>query len=340
MCAQWFSIFVQIRGTSCCKPISLRIRRLRLMEPLENKARNITSDNFFTTLILPHMLKTKNASLNGTMKRKRKEVPKFVKKVKLPLCDTLLAEHDDITLTVYQGKTIENVLLLSSLHPTVDIGNNYSKKLPETISFYNSTKFGVDIADQMARKYSVKAGSRRWPVNVFYNILDIAGNSWILYKEFTEKKLTRREYLQQLIVVLYSAYIHKRKYKSATQTKADTTEESAQMRKRIHYDSLRRRTIRRLEDSQFLEEVARWLQGAPKVVSHLCNQFQTSDTVTRNIGQGCERSTTSAQDHGKALSARQHRQKMDPQLARDLAAVSRRRIFRKSIYRQLGEADL
>ncbi|GFV84494.1 hypothetical protein TNCV_2481081, partial [Trichonephila clavipes] len=43
-----------------------------------------------------------------------------------------------------------------------------------------------DIANQMARKYSVKAGSRRWPVYVFYNILDLAeNNSWILYQEVT-----------------------------------------------------------------------------------------------------------------------------------------------------------
>lgn len=27
----------------------------------------------------------------------------------------------------------------------------------------------------MARKYSVKAGGRRWPVNTFHNILDLAG---------------------------------------------------------------------------------------------------------------------------------------------------------------------
>ncbi|GFY51367.1 hypothetical protein TNIN_130021 [Trichonephila inaurata madagascariensis] len=89
----------------------------------------------------------------------------------------------------------------------------------------------------MARKYSVKSGSRRWPVHVFYNILDLAeNNSWILYKEVTDKKPSMREYLQQLIEVLRSAYIHKKKkkYKSDTQTKADTTEESAQMRKRVH----------------------------------------------------------------------------------------------------------
>ncbi|GFX02597.1 catenin alpha [Trichonephila clavipes] len=145
------------------------------------------------------------------MKRNRKEVPEFVKKVRMPLYDTLLLEHDDITLTVYQGKTRKNVLLLSSLHPTADIGNNHPKKLPETISFYNSTKFGVDIADQMARNYSVKSQDqkKRWLVHVLYNILELAGiNSWILCKEVTGKKFMRSEYLQQLIAVLCSVYIH------------------------------------------------------------------------------------------------------------------------------------
>ncbi|GFT61788.1 DDE_Tnp_1_7 domain-containing protein [Trichonephila clavipes] len=92
----------------------------------------------------------------------------------MPLYDTLLLEHDDITLTVYQAKTSKDVLLLSSLHPTIDIDHITQKMLPETISVYNSTKFGVDIADKMARKYSVKARSKRWPVHVLCNI-DLAG---------------------------------------------------------------------------------------------------------------------------------------------------------------------
>ncbi|GFT01960.1 DDE_Tnp_1_7 domain-containing protein [Trichonephila clavipes] len=115
--------------------------------------------------------------------------------------------HDDITLTVYQVKTRKNFLLLNSLHPIVNIGNNPPKRLLETISFYNSTKFGANITDQMARKYSVKAGSQGGGhFIVFYNILDLAGNnSWILYKEVADKKLTMREYLQQLIEELHSA---------------------------------------------------------------------------------------------------------------------------------------
>jgi len=40
--------------------------------------------------------------------------------------------------------------------------------LPETIDFYNLTKYGVNVINQMARKYSVKASSRRWPVQAFF----------------------------------------------------------------------------------------------------------------------------------------------------------------------------
>ncbi|GFS69276.1 HTH La-type RNA-binding domain-containing protein [Trichonephila clavipes] len=100
---------------------------------------------------------------------------------------------------------------ISILYGRVDIGNNCPKnKLPETISFYNSRKFGVDIADQMVRKYSVEAGTRRWwPIFAFYNIIDLAGiNSWILYK-VTGNTLLAKEYFQQLIEVLHRAYIHK-----------------------------------------------------------------------------------------------------------------------------------
>lgn len=46
------------------------------------------------------------------------------------------------------------------------------KCIPETIAFYN-TKFGVDMTDQVARKYSTKSKSNRWPVQVFFNILDL-----------------------------------------------------------------------------------------------------------------------------------------------------------------------
>jgi len=99
------------------------------------------------------------------------------------------------------------VILLSSLHQSVGIQNS-PKKLPETVEFYNATKFGVDIIDQMARTYAVKAASRRWPVQVFYNILDLAGiNAWILFKEVTGNNITRRNFLLQLATELSDPYV-------------------------------------------------------------------------------------------------------------------------------------
>jgi len=79
------------------------------------------------------------------------------------------------------------------MHPSIAIGST-EKKLPETVSFYNNTKYGVDVIDQMARQYTTRAGSRRW---LFYNILDLALiNAWILYKESTGQKISRHQYVR------------------------------------------------------------------------------------------------------------------------------------------------
>ena len=88
-----------------------------------------------------------------------------------------------ITKGVYQGKQKKNVCNLSTLHTFV-IVNSTSKKKLETVTFYNKTKCGVDIADQMAWQYMVKAGTWRWLVPVFYNILDLARiNAHVSYKQ-------------------------------------------------------------------------------------------------------------------------------------------------------------
>lgn len=96
---------------------------------------------------------------------------------------------------------------MSSLHKTVQLTDSENKK-PETIIYYNQTKYGVDVADQMAKKYSTKFSSRRWPVQVFLNILDLAGlNAWIIYKETTGKKISRLNFLMDLAESLRSPYI-------------------------------------------------------------------------------------------------------------------------------------
>ncbi|CAD1469962.1 unnamed protein product, partial [Heterotrigona itama] len=80
------------------------------------------------------------------------------------------------------------VSLISTKHTFVKLRDN-NRCTPEMIAYYNETKFGVDIVDQMAQKYTVKAASFRCPLQVFFNILDLAAiNAWILYKEFAVEK--------------------------------------------------------------------------------------------------------------------------------------------------------
>ena len=57
--------------------------------------------------------------------------------------------------------------------------------------------------DQKARLYTTKVASRLWSLQVFYNVLDLAGiNSVIGYNEVTVDKITRRDYLLKVIFEL------------------------------------------------------------------------------------------------------------------------------------------
>ncbi|KAL9918981.1 uncharacterized protein ACN427_001074 isoform 2-T2 [Glossina fuscipes fuscipes] len=65
----------------------------------------------------------------------------------------------------------------------------------------------IDVTDRMARKYSVKSKCQRWPLQVFFNILDLAGiNAWILYKETAGEEISRQEFLFQLAEELVIEY--------------------------------------------------------------------------------------------------------------------------------------
>ncbi|KAF2884476.1 hypothetical protein ILUMI_21693 [Ignelater luminosus] len=148
---------------------------LRLLEPFTKKGKNVTTDNFFASVKLAEKLAKLNTTIVGTMNRSRREVQELVKSSRGYLYETMK-----------------------------------KKKKPETVLYYNDTKYGDDFADQMARKYTVKASSRRWPVHIFYNILDLAAiSAYILYKEITGKKIKRRDFLLELAEELAEEYKRK-----------------------------------------------------------------------------------------------------------------------------------
>ncbi|XP_026471320.1 uncharacterized protein LOC113375604, partial [Ctenocephalides felis] len=140
---------------------------LKLVEPYLNYGSNITTDNFFTGMSLAIKLLAKKTALVGTMRANKRELPKAAKltKDKMPRYSTM---------TIYKSKPNKKVSVQSSRHKFVKIDKSNKKMLPDTIEFYNKMEYGVDMTDQMSRKYTVKSSLRRWPLQIFFNILDLA----------------------------------------------------------------------------------------------------------------------------------------------------------------------
>ena len=132
---------------------------MQLMRPYLSKGRNVTTDSYFTSVKLASQSKEKQTSLLGTVNKIRKKVPLPLRKME-DLYSCQLYKAGDITLTAYQGKVNKHVLILSTMHKDITIPNN-AKKIPETVSCYNETKYGVDIVDRMAKKCACRTGTRK-----------------------------------------------------------------------------------------------------------------------------------------------------------------------------------
>ena len=160
---------------------------------------------------LAEYLLEQNTTLLGTMNRQRRELPPSARG-KDALYDTRLMKSSDATLTIYQSKPHKNVCVLSTMHTGITIESQLPKKKPSSVIDYNKTKCGVDIMDQMARKYSVKTATRRWPVAVFYNMLDLAAiNAYVLFKQCNNTpRLERRDFLERLGKQLCKEHIEQR----------------------------------------------------------------------------------------------------------------------------------
>ena len=114
------------------------------------------------------------------------------KKDRMILFSSNLYKSENCTLTVYKSKPKVKVLLLSTKHTGVQIEDNY-KRVPETLLF--TIKQSMVLTKWHANIVWKQRGFR-WPLQVFFNILDLAViNAWILYKECTRSKISRKEFI-------------------------------------------------------------------------------------------------------------------------------------------------
>ncbi|XP_069589943.1 piggyBac transposable element-derived protein 4-like [Ranitomeya imitator] len=189
----------------------------RLAESLFGSGRNITADNWFTSYDLIDYLKIQKLSYVGTVRKNKRELPpQFVSVKERQQYSSMFAFHNGKALVSYVPHAKKIVLLLSTLHDdaAIDPGTGAEKK-PEIITFYNATKGGVDTADQMCSTFNVSRNIKRWPMVIFFAMLNLGGiNSQVIYLENKLEPLRRRLYLKKLAHELVLGELRRRSVKT------------------------------------------------------------------------------------------------------------------------------
>ncbi|CAK1592255.1 unnamed protein product [Parnassius mnemosyne] len=114
---------------------------LQLAAPLFGTNRNITVDNWFSSIELVDKLIEKGVTYVGTVRKNKREIPPdFLPNRQREIGSTLFGFVKDKTLASYAPKNNQSVVMISSMRHDKSI-NEVSGK-PEIIEFYNSTKGG------------------------------------------------------------------------------------------------------------------------------------------------------------------------------------------------------
>ncbi|XP_045482176.1 piggyBac transposable element-derived protein 1-like [Harmonia axyridis] len=179
--------------------------------------RNLTTDNWFTSVKTSQQLLEKKITVVGTLRKNKKEIPPLFLEVKERRKNSaMFAYSHQLTLLSYcpAKKNKKIVLMLSTMHEKGDEANE-NKNLPDIIQFYNDTKGGVDTLDQLCHTYSCSRKTRRWPLCLFYNLLNIIGiNGMILLNGSNTREkeiiINRRLFLKELAMALVRPHMMSR----------------------------------------------------------------------------------------------------------------------------------
>ena len=103
-------------------------------------------------------------------------------------------------------------MILSTLHNDDKIDEETGTACkPEIVTFYNATKGGVDTVDQMSLLCNCARNTKRWPMVIFYRLLNIAGTNWfIIYCKNGNEPMQKRKFLKKLYLELVDDHVKKR----------------------------------------------------------------------------------------------------------------------------------
>ena len=163
-------------------------------------------------MVLSDTLLENGLTFVGTVRNNKRFLPdQFKQKAGQGLHSSSFVFKDKTTLVNYQSKSNKNVVVLSTMHHDRGVHPLARKNKPDMIIFYNGTSM-----DKMAHAYSTKRVTKRWPMVMFFNSIDLStiASRVIWQKRFPEDKLshpdTRLQFIIKVAEQLCSEQIHSR----------------------------------------------------------------------------------------------------------------------------------
>nr|XP_043880784.1 THO complex subunit 7 homolog isoform X1 [Solea senegalensis] len=178
----------------------------RVMLDMMKGLRGVTMmcGRFFSSCGLAEELLRKKITMVGTMRKNRPELPPELLRVQdREVFSSIFAFTPTHTLVSYIPRGGKNIVLLSTKHQAPEISSEARRK-PQILLDYNRCKGRVDNMDEMISAFSCRRGTKRWPMALFFNMLDISAlNAYIVWTAIDPawhqgKSHSRRLFLEEL----------------------------------------------------------------------------------------------------------------------------------------------
>ena len=151
-------------------------------------------DDYFSTVPLAQFLRMKNTYCVATARMDRTAWPTNLKNKKTLKQHLKRGDHRSQIISpgvqcfMWTDKkvvpfinTICNPSSLTTVKRKKKDGSTVNVSCPLSVQLYNKYMGGVDMADQLRKAYSCRRRSRKWWLPLFYFMVDISVNSYILH---------------------------------------------------------------------------------------------------------------------------------------------------------------
>jgi len=186
-----FEVYTGKSETGSATELTLGERIVSQLTSNLTPASLVAFDNFFTTVNLLEMLRSKDIYAVGTVRVNRRGLPAMMKeKEKLSRGEFTYRTKGNIAAIKWMDNKPVTMLTSSSSPRTVERilrrnrdGTRTEISCPKAVATYNRIMGGVDKFDQLRERYAIGRRSVKWWHRIFYYLIDLAiVNAFVMWK--------------------------------------------------------------------------------------------------------------------------------------------------------------